>query len=188
MPRLPVSLCAWMVLLVLIPPWLAAETARPAVPATPTVSPSATSVSSGRPVLTPPVSAAPPPGTASFATPIGPAAMATAAEAWSRLLTGTWEHRAVDKAARQVDITTLHFLPGGEYQTFRQYGPFKAEALSRGRLRITQATANEADLQMTPADQDPERLSEESTLKTRVLRLDANRLRAADGSELLRRP
>jgi hypothetical protein len=125
----------------------------------------------------------------------GPAAVAsvpsspkTDADLWSRLLAGSWEYRAVDRAGRQVEITTLRFLPGGEYLVQLQYGPFPSEPVSRGRLRITNATATHADLLLTPSDQDPERLADESALTTRVQRLDANRLRAADGSELLRKP
>lgn len=122
------------------------------------------------------------------ARPPGSAGADSSTEQWSRLLTGTWEYRAVDKAGRQVEITTIRFLPGGEYQTHLLYGAFKAEALSRGHLRIAKATDTEAELLLTPADKDPERLGEESTLTSRVRRVDANRLRAADGSELLRRP
>jgi hypothetical protein len=113
---------------------------------------------------------------------------AGSAAEWARWLQGTWEYRALDKANKQAEITVLQILAGGDYVAGLQYGAFKAETLSRGKLRIEQATAAEATLVFTPADQDPQRQPGELALATRVLRLDANRLRAADGSELQRRP
>lgn len=156
-------------------PALATDSRPPAVAAAPIAAPAATRMAL-------PASA----GRAAVASV--PSGLKPDAGLWSRLLAGSWEYRAVDRAGRQVEITTLHFLPGGEYQVQLQYGPFPSEAVSRGRLRITNATATHADLLLTPSDKDPERLADESALSTRVQRLDSNRLRAADGSELLRKP
>ncbi|MCX7902428.1 MAG: hypothetical protein N2483_09140 [Burkholderiaceae bacterium] len=124
----------------------------------------------------------------SIAAPSIPNPVASSA-AWAQWLQGTWEQRSIDKAGQQVEITLVQFSASGEYQTSVQYGPFKAEPSSRGRVRIENASATQADLLFTPVDKDAERQpAEAQALSTRVTRVDANRMRAGAGSELTRKP